>query len=335
MKRLLARLIPDTIFLRLFLLLFVALSASHFIGMEVFSSLRPTRPVDPEHIRAHPFMVWGFLMRLAGITLTAWIGARWLAHPIDQMARAAKKLGESLEQAPLDETKGPAEIRQAAHVFNQMQAQIRQQIAERNRFLAAVSHDLRTPLTRLKLRAEKISDEDLKAATQADINEMTAMIDATLNYLRGDESPEKPCMLDVASLVHSIAENAEELGEIVTVSGSAAPILAQPMALHRCLNNLIENALRYGGRADITLNDAGDKLIISIRDAGKGIPEDQLEAVFAPFFRLDASRSRHTGGVGLGLSIARDVAKKCGGSLALGNAPGGGLVATLALPRLR
>jgi len=327
------RLIPDTIFSRLFLLLFVTLTISHFVGMEVFSSFGHNHAVDPNHVRPHPFRLMGFIMRLSGIALTAWIAARWLSYPINQMARAASELGESLEHAPLDETRGPSEIRQASMVFNQMQARLKQQIAERNRFLAAVSHDLRTPITRLKLRAQKIDAKNLQQDIQGDINEMTAMIDATLDYLRGDGQPEVSCYLDVSALVNSMAENAVEQGDIVTVSGIAQPIMAQPMALRRCLNNLIENALRYGSRANIDLNDSGDKLIISIHDAGAGIPEDQLEAVFAPFYRLDQSRSRHTGGVGLGLSIARDIAQKLGGSLALSNAAEGGLVATLVLPK--
>ena len=325
------RLIPDTIFVRLFLLLFVMLSLSHFIGVELFSSLNHNHIPDPNQLRSHPFRIWGFVMRLSGIALTAWIAARWLSGPIDQMARAASKLGESLESAPLDESRGPSEIRQASAVFNQMQARIKQQMAERNRFLAAVSHDLRTPITRLKLRAQKVVTLNLQQDIQNDLNEMTAMIDATLDYLRGDGKPEEPCLLDVSALVHSLAEDAEERGEVVTVSGNVQPIMTQTLALQRCLNNLVENALRYGNRADITLDDSGDKLVISIRDAGEGIPEDKLEAVFAPFYRLDQSRSRHTGGVGLGLSIARDIAKKLGASLTLRNAPEGGLIASLEL----
>lgn len=327
------KLIPDTIFSRLFLLLFVTLTASFFVGREVFLGFEHFHAGEPTNLPAHPFRPWVFLMRLSGIALTAWIAARWLSRPINQMAQAAKELGESLERAPLDETRGPLEIRQASAVFNQMQARLKQQIAERNRFLAAVSHDLRTPITRLKLRAEKIAAQDLQADIQGDISEMTAMIDATLDYLRGDGRPEESCYLDVSALVHSLAENAAERGESVTVSGAVQPIMVPPMALQRCLNNLIENALRYGNRADIKLEDASDTLRISIHDSGAGIPEDQLEAVFAPFYRLDQSRSRHTGGTGLGLSIARDIAHKLGGSLALRNAPEGGLVAALTLPR--
>jgi len=327
------KLIPDSIFARLFLLLFVTLTVSHFVGMEVFFSIEHNHSAEARHLPPLPLRIMGFILRLSGIALTAWIAARWLSRPINQMAQAASELGESLESAPLDETRGPSEIRKASRVFNQMQARLQQQIAERNRFLAAVSHDLRTPITRLKLRAEKIEAPELQDAIRVDINEMSAMVDATLGYLRGDGKPEEPCYLDITALVHSLAENAEEQGEVVTVSGIVQPIVVQSLALQRCLNNLIENALRYGNRADINLDDSGDKLIIAIHDAGEGIPEDQLEAVFAPFYRLDQSRNRHTGGVGLGLSIARDIALKLGGNLALKNAPGGGLVATLMLPK--
>jgi signal transduction histidine kinase len=328
------KLVPDTLFSRLFLLLFVTLTASHFIGMAVFSNYEHIRHT-PQYTRPTEFRFIEFLVRLSAIALTAWIAARWLSRPIKQMAQAAGELGENLDRPPLDEERGPSEVQQASVVFNQMQARIRQQIDERNRFLAAVSHDLRTPLTRLKLRAEKIDSQDLKADVRADADEMAAMIDATLDYLRGDGQPEALCLLDVSALVHSLAENAEERGEVVTVSGKVQPVMVQPQALRRCLDNLIENALRYGDRADITLDDSGDKLVISIRDAGQGIPEDQLEAVFAPFYRLDASRNRHTGGVGLGLSIARDIALKLGGSLVLKNAPEGGLIVLLTLPKQR
>ena len=325
--------VPDSLFVRLFLLLFFILSISHFAGREIFISLGSEHSASAIHPQHHPFRMVNFLIRLAAVALTAWVAARWLSNPIKRMAQAADELGKNLNSPPVSETSGPSEIRQASKVFNQMQMRLKQQMEERNRFLAAVSHDLRTPLTRLKLRAEKIDAQDLQKNIQSDINEMTAMIDATLDYLRGDGRPEEICFLDVSALVHSLAENAGERGEVVTVSGTAKPIMAQPVALLRCLNNLIENALRYGNRADIKLDDSGDKLIISIRDAGAGVPEDQLEAVFAPFYRLDQSRSRHTGGVGLGLSIARDIARKQGGDITLKNAPEGGLIATLVLPK--
>jgi signal transduction histidine kinase len=162
---------------------------------------------------------------------------------------------------------------------------------------------------------------------------MASIIDTTLDYLRGDAQPEAACLLDIDALVHSLAEDANESGNVITVTGKVHPIRLQPVAIRRCLNNLLENALRYGESATIAMNETDDEVVIAIRDAGPGIPEEKLEAVFAPFYRLDSSRSRHSGGVGLGLSIARDMARKQGGDVTLENAPGGGLVATLILPK--
>lgn len=151
---------------------------------------------------------------------------------------------------------------------------------------------------------------------------MASIIDTTLDYLRGEAQPEAPCLFDIEALVHSLAENANENDNVITVAGKAHPIRLQPVAILRCLNNLLENALRYGERASITIVETGDEVVISIRDAGPGIPEEKLEAVFAPFYRLESSRSRHSGGVGLGLSIARDMARKQGGMSPLKMHPG-------------
>jgi protein-histidine pros-kinase len=287
-------------------------------------------PASPQY---HPFRIDSIVIRLAAVALTAWIAARWLSNPIKRLANAAEELGKNLNRPYIEETSGPSEVRQASRVFNQMQARIKQQIEERNRFLAAVSHDLRTPLTRLKLRAEKIHQQELKSDVQNDINEMAGIIETTLDYLRGDANPEEACLLDISSLVHSLAEDAKEGGAAITVSGMASPIKLQPLAIRRCLNNLIENALRYGEQAAITIGETDKEIVIAIHDAGPGIPEEKLEAVFAPFYRLESSRSRHTGGAGLGLSIARDMAGKQGGNIILKNSANGGLVATLVLPK--
>jgi protein-histidine pros-kinase len=325
--------IPDSLFIRLFLLLFGILSFSFFAGREIFISLGLEHPIpSPQY---HPFRLDSFIIRLAAVAFTAWIAARWLSNPIKRLARAADELGKDLNTPPIDEISGPTEVRQASKVFNQMQLRLKQQMEERNRFLAAVSHDLRTPLTRLKLRAEKIIPPELKADVHNDLNEMSGIIDTTLDYLRGDAQPEAACLLDICALVHSLAEDAKECGGVIIVSGNTRPIRLQPLATRRCLNNLIENALRYGEKLAIDISETGNEVMIAIHDAGPGIPEDKLEAVFAPFYRLDESRSRHTGGIGLGLSIARDMAKRQGGKITLRNAPEGGLVATLSLPRQR
>jgi len=323
--------IPDSLFARLFLLLFAILSVSYFAGREILVNLGIEQAVSsPQH---HPFRLYGFIIRLAAVAFTSWIAARWLTYPIKRLANAADKLGKNLNSPLIDEASGPSEVRQASKVFNQMQARLKQQMEERNRFLAAVSHDLRTPLTRLTLRAEKIIQHELKSDVQNDISEMASIIDTTLDYLRGDEQPETTCLLDIDALVHSLAEDANESGNVITVTGKVHPIRLQPVAIRRCLNNLLENALRYGESTTIAMDETDDEVVIAVRDAGPGIPEEKLEAVFAPFYRLDSSRSRHSGGVGLGLSIARDMARKQGGDVTLQNAPGGGLVATLILPK--
>lgn len=325
--------IPDSLFVRLFLLLFLILSVSFFAGRELLNTLGFDHAAAlPQH---HPFQLDTILIRFAAVALTAWVAARWLSNPIKHMAKAAEELGKNLNSQNINETSGPTEVRQASKVFNQMKARINQQIEERNRFLAAVSHDLRTPLTRLKLRAEKVNQPELQADIQSDISEMTGIIDTTLDYLRGNDRPEAECLLDIEALVRSMVEDAEECGQSITVSGKASPLKLKPLAMRRCLNNLIENALRYGGKTAITIEESDIEVVIRIADFGPGIPEDQLEAVFAPFYRLDTSRNRNTGGVGLGLSIARDMARKQGGSITLKNAEAGGLIATLVLPKQR
>ena len=322
--------IPDSIFVRLFLLIFFTLTISHFIGMGIFYNFGETHRVANNH--HHPFWIVGFFIRLGTIALIAWIAAKWLSRPIQCMARSAYELGENLDTPPIDESVGPTEVRQASAVFNQMQLRLKKQLEERNRFLAAVSHDLRTPLTRLKLRAENVYPQQLRSNIQNDINETVAMVDATLDYLRNNQQTEATCLLDISALVNSLAEDARERGDVVTVSGNANPIELQPLAIRRCLNNLIENALRYGGDAHIHIAGTDDSVVITLHDSGPGIPEDKLEAVFDPFFRLESSRNRHTGGVGLGLSIVRDIARKHGGSIHLKNAQEGGLIAILSLP---
>lgn len=350
------RFLPDTLFARLFGLVLAAMVASHvIIGVVIGSGLIDRRPPPPppdfgapglappppELGGRHPgppprdpTRLWLILaIQFAALTGAAWIGAHMLARPVRDLADAASRLGENIDEPPMEET-GPAEARRAAQVFNRMQERIRSQLEARSRFLAAVSHDLRTPLTRMKLRVEQ-----LDAATpgrdklQDDIAEMASMLDATLNYLRGESQSEAWQWFDVQALAESIAEDARENGDEVTVSGNASPLRAQPSALRRCLGNLVENAVRYGGKAEIALTETAASLVIEIRDHGPGIPENRMAQVFEPFVRLEESRNRNSGGVGLGLAIAREAARRHGGDLTLRNAPDGGLVARLALPR--
>lgn len=351
--RLLSRLVPATLFGRLALLLFVAVLASHVLALTLLFELRPPPgpgfgpgpggfaggpPPFPPHgppphpPLLHPGLLLDIGVRLAALMLAAWIGARWLSQPMRRLASAARELGRDIHQPPLHED-GTAECRETTRVFNQMQAQIRQQLGERDRFVAAVSHDLRTPLTRLRLRAEGLADAEDKRRFAQDIVEMDEMIRATLDYLRGAADAEALVLLDLGALVASIADDSQAVGQAVQVEGQAAPLWAQASALRRCIGNLVENAIRYGDRADIRLVDTPERVYIEVSDQGPGIPEAELDKVLAPFYRVEGSRNRNTGGVGLGLSIAHDIARKHQGWLHLRNGAVSGLVATLELPR--
>jgi signal transduction histidine kinase len=200
--------------------------------------------------------------------------------------------------------------------------------------LAAMSHDLKTPLTRMRLRAELLEDEDLRQRFEQDLGEMQAMVADALEALRGLDGPARSMPVDVMALLESLQADAREAGKAVEIEGRAdAPLQGDAARLRRCVGNLVDNALAYGERAHIQVDDSAKALTLRIRDDGPGIPEDMLERVFDPFFRLEGSRSRDTGGTGLGLSIARNIARAAGGEVRLRNAPQGGLEAELSLPR--
>jgi len=271
---------------------------------------------------------------LASVIVLALLAVRWLTRPLAVLAAAADELGRDIRRPPLPED-GPAEVRRAAVAFNTMQARIQTYLREREQMLAAVSHDLRTPITRLRLRTELIGDETLRAKFAHDLAEMEAMTSAALDFLRGAGRDEAVQPVDVMALLESLQADMEEVGHEVSVQGeSHAPYPARPLAFKRCLTNLIDNAVKYGERAAVRVEDDTAQLRIIVADNGPGISEEQLERVFEPFYRVEGSRSRTTGGVGLGLSVARDIAHAHGGELTLHNRAGGGLEAILALPRI-
>ena len=280
---------------------------------------------------------WRLLLTLAVLLVSvialALLAVRWLTRPLAVLANAADELGRDIRRSPLPED-GPAEVRRAAAAFNTMQTRLQTYLREREQMLAAVSHDLRTPITRLRLRAELIEDETLRAKFARDLAEMETMTAAALDFLRGARTDEPVQPVDVLALLESLQADLEEAGHAVRVEGeAAAPYPARPLALKRCLANLIENAVKYGGRAVVRVEDDAAQLRIIVADTGPGIPEAEIERVFEPFYRIEGSRSRDTGGVGLGLSVARDIARAHGGELTLHNRTGGGLDAILTLPR--
>ncbi len=276
-------------------------------------------------------------IRFAIIGLAAWLGARWLSRPMRGLAAASRTLGASLtrnEPPPqVDERNGTIEVREAAHVFNEMSQQLSEQVNARALLVAAVSHDLRTPLTRIRMRLEATEGDPLTLRSIADIHEMDDLIESALEVFRGPGHQEPPQVTDVLALVQSLTDDLADLGQPVTVAGESTRARIHPVALRRAVSNLVNNALRYGERADVRVETTSDAVQIVVDDTGPGIPQAQLEAVMRPFFRLEHSRNRQTGGSGLGLYIARDLVTRQGGTLSLVNRPEGGLRATIALPR--
>jgi signal transduction histidine kinase len=263
----------------------------------------------------------------------SFLAVRWITRPLHRLASAAEALGRDIDRPPLAEG-GPQEVRRAAHAFNAMQERLSRYIRTRTGILAAMSHDLKTPITRLRLRAELLEQADTREKFVRDLAEMERMVQTSLDYMRGldDREPLQP--IDIPALLCAMQADAEETGHAVRILGSAAaPFYGKPLGLRRCLQNLLDNALRYADDAEIEVQEQARCLTLCVRDRGPGIPEAELERVFEPFYRLEGSRNPATGGSGLGLSIARNLAQSMGGDVALRSRPGGGLEAIVTLPR--
>ncbi|MBI1405085.1 MAG: HAMP domain-containing protein [Caulobacter sp.] len=261
----------------------------------------------------------------------AWLFARRLAAPIGAFARAADRLGRDPRSPPLEMT-GSSEVTAAAAAFNQMQERLRRYVDDRTAMVGAIAHDLRTPLTRLKFRIEAAPD-DLKAKLAGDIDQMEAMIAATLGFVGDATRPRERTRLELASLVESVLDEAAETGAQASVDRTDKLVIdGDPVALRRLVNNLVDNALKYGGAARGRVFADGHDAVIEIDDDGPGVPDHEQERVFEPFFRGEPSRNRETGGIGLGLAVVRSVARAHGGDAVLINRPGGGLTARVTLP---
>jgi signal transduction histidine kinase len=378
----------DTLFARLFVLMWVTLVASHFVAfasvtqwnqppdgagppgppqrpgvsqLPTFPSLPPGNPFAtadapgpqpgegppagvPRNGNAPPTgggplprnALWAdYLLRMLVIALGAALGARWLPSPMRRLSEAAgelaKNLGRGGPMQPLDESAGTREVRQAARVFNDMAARLREQFDARGMHMAALSHDLRTPLTRLRMRIERMPEPTALAAA-GDIREMDELIDSTLSVLREQQQGEAARPVDLCALLQAVCDDLGDQGHPVTLALDA-PLRAHahPAALRRVVGNLLSNALRYGGGARVQLSAAENgKAAVIVDDNGPGIPIDQLELAFRPWVQLDNGKPR--AGHGLGLAIARDLAERDGGTITLQNRPLGGLRAVLLLP---
>ncbi len=271
------------------------------------------------------------VMMVAVLVLSALV-VNHLVAPLKTFAEAARRLGLDVNAPPLEET-GPREVRQAATAFNDMQRRIRRFVEDRTQMLAAISHDLRTPIMRLRLRAEFIEDEEQQKSTLADLDDMEKMISSTLAFARDDAEQEMRETVDLVALTQRVCDGVEDAGLSVTFHGSGRlAYQCRPHAMRRSLTNLIENAAKYGGAAEVSLLHTDNAIVVRIDDQGPGIPENQLENVFKPFYRVEQSRSRETGGTGLGLTVARTIIHEHGGSVRLANRPEGGLTAEVTLP---
>jgi signal transduction histidine kinase len=267
--------------------------------------------------------------------LTLWT-VRRLTAPVRTLARAAEALGRDVNAPPLPED-GPSEVATAAVAFNTMAARIRRFVQDRTELLTAIGHDLRTPITRLKLRAEFMEDDEQRRKMLIDLEELEAMVSATLAFGRDATSAEQVTPLDLAELLRTIIDEASdawpEMVEKLRYEGpSHLTIRARTLALKRALANLVANAVNYGGGAVVRLTQLSGMVTIEIEDDGPGIPPQELDRAFEPFHRGEPSRNRETGGVGLGLPIARNILRAHGGDVTLANRSTGGLRATVTLP---
>lgn len=294
-------------------------------GGDAWLTLEASRRRSPSWPR---YAMVSFLLAGAGSALVVVLLVSRAMRPLHSLSSAAEKLGRGEAVPPLAE-RGPIDIRRTTAAFNQMQDRLHKFVSDRTRMLAAISHDLRSPITALRLRAELVDQDDLRERMIASLDEMQNMVEATLAFARQDAATEPTRTIDLAELGRDLVEERIEMGQPVTWEGGPGwKYACRPMALRRALGNLVENAVRYGGGARVRLEPGA----FVIEDDGPGIPEDRLAHVFEPFARLEESRSAETGGAGLGLAIARSIACNHGGDVTLHNRREGGLSARLALP---
>ena len=301
------------------------LEGGHWLNLE--SRLRP-----PDFGWKAPALTWLGLMGLA-LSLVVILMVRRITRPMAALASAAERAGRGEAIEPLPEV-GPLDVRQTTTAFNRMHGRLQRFVRDRTQMLAAMSHDLRTPITTLRLRAEFIEDEETKAKILETLEEMQRMTEATLAFVREEAAIEPTRMVDLTALVDSVASDLADLGKNVRFEDAARIDYAcRPTGLKRALRNLLENAVRYGEGADVALVDGENELRIVVDDDGPGIPKDEVERMFQPFVRLDESRSVEGGGIGLGLAIARSIVRNHGGDITLTNREAGGLRATISLPK--
>ncbi len=281
-------------------------------------------------LQLSPQALLPLMLMVVAVALVAWATARRVVGPMRALAVGADRLGRGLDANPLPLT-GPSEVRDTTQAFNSMQDRLTRFVSERTHMLAALSHDLRSPLTAMRLRIEMLDETEDSVRLKALVEEMQVMVEATLEFARGVAKTEPAATVDLAAMLADLV--ADVGGDRATLALSPpVPATVRPHELNRALRNLIDNAVRYGGGAEVSLAQEPGFVVITVADKGPGLPEDQLEAVFEPFVRLEGSRNRDTGGVGLGLAIARTIIQAHGGTIQLHNRTGDGLNAIVRLP---
>jgi len=268
--------------------------------------------------------------------MCAWAVKR-LATPLGLFVNATKRFGVDVDAPPLA-LQGPPELQEVIVAFNEMQARVKRLLNDRTQMLAAISHDLRTPITRLQLRAEYLEDTNQYDKAIADLNEMENMISSVLSFARDHTQEEAMQRFDLNALLETLCNDMEDLGHdaVYHSDGSRAPYFGRISASRRAFTNLVENAIKYGEKVDVILKKVGDDILeVKISDSGPGIPESQMEKVFSPFYRVDAARSLQKAGAGLGLAVARDVIRAQGGDIQLSNREPRGLMVQVSLPLIK
>jgi signal transduction histidine kinase len=296
-------------------------------GRWLVISPKSTFGIDPWQVR----LLLVLALSVIAVAPLAWLFSRRIAAPIAALAAGAERLGRD-PGAPQLDIVGPAEVSAAARAFNEMQARLRTYIDERMGMLGAIAHDLRTPLTRVRFRVEGLA-EPLREKLIRDIDQMEAMVASTMGFIHDTSRPHDRRKLEVSSLVETVMDEAALTGADAAVESSERVVVdGDPLALKRLLVNLVDNALKFGSTARARVTAEGDVAVIEVEDNGPGVPEGEIERVFEPFHRVEVSRSRATGGIGLGLSVVRAVARGHGGDVVLRNRPCGGLSARVTLP---
>jgi signal transduction histidine kinase len=308
-----------------------ALSDGHWLLFLSNLDVPPTDdPIATTFSRAS-FATWLTLSMLLAVLLSM-LAAQRLIKPLSELAIAVEQLGGSGDAHPLV-PRGPREVQGAMHAFNRMQERLRRFNEDRTRMIAAISHDLRMPLTRLQLHANDIEDHDQRQKTLADLYMMNEMIESVLSFAQDDASQEPQCLVDLSALVERICEDASAAGQPVAFSGPrGVKIFCRPTGVRRAISNLVDNAVKYGGNTRVKLVSGTERAVIIVEDEGPGIPWSEREKIFQPFYRIEKSRGRATGGIGLGLSVTRSIVWEHGGEITLSNRKGGGLSVRLELP---